>query len=75
MKKNKNKNVGYGFFGRWNSGEIGWSAPTHISGMGRRHPDRPTTTDWNKEQPHYLCKVTIELVKNKKGFPITRYLK
>jgi hypothetical protein len=75
-KRNKDKVISYGYVGRWRDGTLGWSCPSIVRGYrDRQLREKPEVQDFNENQPHYLCKITIELVKNKKGKHIMKRLK
>lgn len=76
MKKvKKDKTISKGWIGRWNDGSIGWCSPEHLSGH-TRWADKPaeryyvSNKDW-----FYMCKITVEVLKNKKGNYIKRSAK
>ena len=80
--KNLDKNVSYAFIGRWSDGKIGWCVPVYLDGYGdtkhgRRSPARPTARDMShfKDVTVTLCKVTVEVVKDKLGREIRRTVK
>lgn len=80
-RKNKNKTIGFGYVGQWIDGTLGWSMPEFVSGSGkgtktdRKYADKPRNEGrpWAADEPHYLCKITVELIKDKRGRPIVRY--
>jgi hypothetical protein len=78
-KKNMSRTIGYGYVGRWNDGTLGWCLPARVSPcmpsmrLSERAEPHP---DWsNIGEPSYLCKITIQLVKNKRGKPTMRKIK
>lgn len=74
-KKSTTTTRGFGFVGRWNDGRLGWSMPHVLSGNPRRFPDSPEAErSWARHAPHYLCEITVRLIKDKRGRPIVRYL-
>lgn len=83
MSLNPDYVIGYGYVGRWENlnHSLGWSMPEVVAGscsskMARRYQQRPpTVTDrpWAAGKPHYLCKITIELVRDTLGRPIVAY--
>jgi len=72
-KSTKTKTVGYGYVGTWRDGTIGWSMPKFVEAYPMSI--HSSNHEFSKDSPHYLCKITIELVKDKKGRKITRYSK
>jgi hypothetical protein len=83
MKKiNKNKTVSYGYVGRWHDGSLGWVMPKFLSdNYGPKHPavprlqDNPFVSAFEDVPLFEKCKITIEVVKNKKGKAIRRRIK
>lgn len=73
----KEKSVGYGFVGKWEDGQLGWFLPNHLTATGRRLPDIAAAhPNWsNIGERSYLCKITVELVRDKLGRPIIRKVK
>lgn len=73
MRKSKSmtKTTGRGWVGRWRDGGIGWVMPAHLTGRGI---DRPSTDlrYVSDEDTFILCEITVKMVKNKNGKPITR---
>jgi len=81
-KKNPNKTVGYAFVGRWKSpaNMLGWAMPNFISPHTgkKRRAERirdATAKGWGfKDDMLTLCKITIEVAKDKNGREIRRRL-
>lgn len=73
-ERRKDKTVGYGYVGEWNDGAIGWCLPTHLTACPGIN-ERPKLEPWNVGEPTYLCKVTIERVKDSRGRDIVRRIK
>ena len=71
VKAGKQKTAGYGFVGRWADGTLGWAMPTHLGASVIEHP-RPAI--WNRGEPSYLCRITVEQVFDSRGYPIVRYI-
>lgn len=70
-KKNKNKIVGYGWSGRWIDGQIGWFISPHVDGYFHAiFP--PASNDNCKGEPCYKVKITVEVVKDRRGKEIIR---
>lgn len=72
--------VGYGWCGQWNDGSLGFLMPRHIDN-GKRN-SQPLSMEQRASlsgksddvaaSDFYKVKVTIEVVKNKRGKPIVR---
>lgn len=66
----KRKSSGYGYVGMWTHPEgLGWCLPPHLLKYGAEKP----ANDWHRNEPLYLCKITVQMVKDKNGRPIVRY--
>lgn len=66
--KNKDKVMILGWSGRWKDGSIGWFMPKHASGY-----DEPPITNINSQgKPCYRVRVTVEVLRDKKGREIVR---
>lgn len=78
VKKNKDVQVGYGYVGRWNDGSIGWFLPNHCSG-GRRNCDGISQFALEngiaKGETFALCRITVEVVHDKRGREIRRVVR
>jgi hypothetical protein len=72
-KSGKEKSVGYGYVGVWNTGDLGWVLPEHLTcnSFSREFPDKDFIYP---EDDLFLCKITVELVKDRKGRPIIRHI-
>jgi len=72
--RSEEKTVGYGYVGRWRAPDqtLGWSMPSCVGGYAGQN-ERPSKTDWNKGEPHFLCKITIEEVLDSRGRRIVYY--
>lgn len=70
-KCGKTKTISYGYVGRWDDETLGWSCPEFAVRYGSEYP---TARNWNRGQPHYLCRITIEQVFDSLGRPIVRTL-
>ena len=72
------KVVGYGYTGLWQSGKPGWWMPDFINNSDtRRRPsrkfkERELDTSIGVNNRLYLCKITVQIVKDKRGRPIIR---
>lgn len=82
MKKIKlPKNVtGYGYSGVWSDNKLGWWMPCHIHQLdSRKYPHVSgieRSNDYTSlNERTYLCKITVTLVKDKLGRPITRQVR
>lgn len=76
MKRDSNKTVGYGYVGRWQDKVIGWALPSYIHPYNRRGlAEQPSQLFHENAQPDdraVLCRITVEVVKDKLGREITR---
>lgn len=72
--------TGYGYAGQWIDGKIGWFAPKHVSGAGRKYAEPPNELaeeyirDGETDR-FFLCKIAITPMTDKNGRPITKILK
>ena len=72
---------GYIYVGRWRDGALGWNLSPHMipkvrSDKEARRYVRRTDADRNPSaahEPHYLCRVKLELVRDSLGRPIVHY--
>ena len=71
-RRAKDRTTGRGFVGRWIDGSLGWTLPRHLSGLSRGN-EPPAQHEWSNHRPHYLCRITVELIQDKRGRPIVRY--
>lgn len=73
-KKSRTRTVGYGYVGRWMDGTLGWAMPEHLDSYGRRHTNKPDrkVKRYMRDEPVYLCKITVQVVKDKRGREIIR---
>ena len=77
IKPRAMRQVCYGYTGLWNEGSIGWFGFDHLQKgtKSRKYAARPNK-QWNlnaseNEDRAYLCRVTIEVLKDKRGRFIT----
>lgn len=70
-KSGERKTVGYGYVGRWGDGTVGWAMPRHLSGS-TRFAEPPVQQDWTRGETAVLCRVTVEVVRDKRGREIRR---
>jgi hypothetical protein len=74
------KRIGKGYVGLYISNELGWCLPDHlrpegmISGPTERVKEGIDYVRGNGERM-FLCKITIEPIKDKKGRPITKIVR
>ena len=72
-KKNLDCTTGKGWVGRWRDGSVGWVMPEHLKGYSYGSADAPHTRRYiEADDKFYLCKITVHVLKDKKGRPITR---
>ncbi len=66
------KAVGFGWVGRWSDGTIGWILPDHLLcyPKGTEAPDHRPYVDPDKRLVR--CRITVEVLKDRCGRPITR---
>lgn len=64
------RSVGYGYVGRWNDGRIGWFLPCFTSHPRRSPAESSMPADY--PDPVFLCRVTVEVVRDSRGRAITR---
>lgn len=69
-RRSPDRSVGYGYVGRWLDGDIGWWLPS-FGGHPRRSPGE-SSMPAECDEPVFLCRVTIEVVRDSRGRPITR---
>ncbi len=75
------KTIGHGYVGQWSDGSLGWFMPAHLSGNGRKYPDKPRMSEgpYGIFPPEggqgFLCRITVERVRDKRGRPIVRRVK
>ncbi len=74
--KDLDKVIGYGWIGRWNDGQIGWGLPdclsdnlTAVADMGP--PGRPHAPG----EMVIKCRITVEVVHDKRGREIRKKVK
>lgn len=65
----RNKTIGYGWTGRWVDGSPGWFMPRFVHG-GSVEP--AIVDSYCAGETCYLVRVTVEVVKDKRGRLITR---
>ncbi len=65
------KTVGFGWVGRWYGGDIGWNLPNHLTGH-REETAAPHSRVVLLDDRFVKCRITIEVVKDSLGRPITR---
>lgn len=76
-KFGEKKSVGYGYVGTWKGGDdddLGWCMPKHLSDSRRYGVGTAEVDGWNKGEPVYLCKITVEQIVDSLGRPIVKYL-
>lgn len=69
------KTVGFGYVGRFNSGDLGWFLPNHLVGSINNEPINDGVTAYfsNEDGESFvLCRITVEQVFDSMGRPITR---
>lgn len=65
-KAQKKKLISYAYVGKWDDGELGWNLPAYLTRYDTLdRPAKPYMESHTIGKPHYLCKVTIELVKSR----------
>ncbi len=77
---NEDKIVGYGYVGRWGwdgkgkgNGPIGWSLPECVGGgISARVELAERERYWTAGILHHFCRITIEVVRDKRGRTINR---
>jgi hypothetical protein len=78
MEKGKfgeKKSIGYGYVGKWNDETLGWCMPRHLSDTRAGGVNTARVEGYNRDEPVYLCKITVEQIKDSLGRPIVKYLK
>jgi hypothetical protein len=75
MARDKNKSVAYGWTGRWSDGQIGWCVPqfvyNNIREVAYPCPHMPDL----KGVKLVKCRITVEVVKDKRGRETRRWWK
>lgn len=69
----KGKVIGWEYVGCWWGGELGWYIGHFVGGAGKRRTNGLNgVPGWVLGHRLYLCKVTLEPIKDKRGRYITR---
>ena len=71
----ENEAVGFGWVGRWNDGSIGWVLPDHLACHSGETEAPFRRCCVSPDTRLVRCRITIEVLKDKKGRPITRRAK
>ncbi|MHA1573257.1 MAG: hypothetical protein ACTSX8_04625 [Alphaproteobacteria bacterium] len=66
------KTVGFGWVGRWDDGTIGWILPAVLTGHVGNINTPPHNSYAGPDVRLVKCRITIEVIKDKRGRPITR---
>ena len=77
----RDREEGYVYVGCYYDGHLGWSLSPDMTPRiesdkeARRYVSRIDADDrpWAKHEPHYLCRVKLELVRDSLGRPIVHY--
>lgn len=71
-KRNHDISVGRGWVGRFIDGDIGWNTPNHCTGFATITDSSMDRSGLGPDDTLYLCRITVEVLKDKRGRYITR---